>query len=191
MPSKTFLAKVLDPKLIEKQNAAFHRMSNKRQRVAIAEDVLAQLKLKKYLATPGTYVRSDKLEDIIDGVWDAEKGETVGALDLQTALLSKSPDCNVCGLGAAFCSMARLGDQAELSDVENIHEHLEPIFGMHQIALIEFAFEGEDAGGTAEDNLSEKETDACYRFYDKRPDEDKRLAAIFRNIVKNDGSFKP
>jgi hypothetical protein len=181
MPSKTSLASVLDPKRIEKQNAAFHRMSNKRQRIAIAEDVLAQLKTERYRAEQGTYVQAYGLENLLE----------TKSVDLQTVLLGDAPQCNVCGLGAAFCSMARLGDQATLDDVNNIHTMLEPIFGWQQVVLIESAFEGDDFSSGQHYILSEEEIKACQNFFDKRPDDNKRLAAIFRNIIKNEGTFKP
>ncbi len=158
-------------------------MSHAKQRVAIAYDVLAQIKMKKYHAEPMTYVEVPGASDKID--------DSDGALDLQKVLLSNSPDCNVCGLGAAFCSMARLGDEVDLADGDGyvIHKTLKPIFGMHQIGLIEYAFEGHDAADMQ--LLSENEEKACGRFFKKRPDDDKRLAAIFRNIIKNNGTFKP
>lgn len=170
----------MDSKLIEKQNKAFHKSSKKKQRIAIAKDVLAQLKAKKYVAKTGDYVRSNYLSEL----------DRSNKLDLQKALLDKAPECTVCGLGAAFCSMARLGDRVQLNDVNKIHEVLEPIFGMHQVELIEHAFEGMCID-ISNDYLSDKEESSCERFCNKRPEKAKRLAAIFRNIIKNDGVFKP
>jgi hypothetical protein len=184
MPTASSLAKLLDPKRIEKQNAAFHRMSNKRQRIAIAEDVLAQIKARRYVAEPGTYVHSDELNNLVSDQTNEEP------FDLQKALLGKAPECNVCGLGAAFCSMARLGDRVGMEDADEVHVHLKPIFGGHQLVLIESAFEGDDFSGSNWD-LSEEELKACMKFHAKYSDDDKRLAAIFRNVVKNNGTFKP
>lgn len=179
------LASIFDPKQIEKQNAAFHRMSKKRQRIAIAKDVLAQLKREKYVAVRGSYVVSYDLDQLSFQETDEHP------FDLQEALLGNAPECSVCGLGAAFCSMARLGDKVELEDVPDIYEHLEPVFGMHQLALIEYAFEGCDSGYEGNNNLSEEEVATCVRFCKKWPDHDKRLAAIFRNVVRNEGTFRP
>lgn len=181
MPSISEINKLLDHKRIEKQNKRFHKLSRRKQRLAIAKDVLAQLKAKKYVAEPGTYIH------VLEALFDSN-GEQK---DLQKVLLSTAAECNVCGLGAAFCSMARLGDEVTASDgeVENIHKTLKSIFSERQIALIEYAFEGADAGDL--NILSENEADACGRFYEKRGNDDKRLAAIFRNIIKNDGTFKP
>lgn len=179
------IKELLDPKRIEKQNAAFHRLSNKRQRIAIAKDVLEQIRLKTYVAVPGTYVDSETLSDLADKAdMDSED------FDLQKALLGNAPECEVCGLGAAFCSMARLGDKVSFEVADAPHESLTPIFGLQQVSLIEYTFEGGDAGG-GEENLSGEEIQAARRFYRKYPKADKRLAAIFRNIVKNDGTFKP
>lgn len=192
MSKKNRLAKLLDPKRIEKENKKFQKLSPRKQRIAIAEDVVEQVKVRAYLATTSLYVQSSTLEDAIDGKWNEEKRTYTGGIDLQTALLKGVPDCQVCGLGAAFCSMARLGDQVELSDADNIHDTLEPIFGAHQLALIEYAFEGDDAGGTSEDaGMSEEEMEACVNFHEKYPDDNKRLRAIFKNVIKNDGSFEP
>ena len=97
------ISNVLDPKFIEKQNKAFHRMSKKRQRIAIAEDVLLQLKMKRYIATTGTY------EDIILSTGERLSNDRLSyGEDLQMCLLTRTQECNVCGLGAAFLSLARL-----------------------------------------------------------------------------------
>jgi hypothetical protein len=165
---------LLDPKLIEKQNKAFHRMSKKNQRLAIAKDVLAQLRLKKYRATPGAYFSSQEVDDAIDEIEI-----------LQEVLLEKSPVCNVCALGSAAVSLCRLGDEADIHDVSSPHALLHEIFG-DQIQLMELAFEGEDIN----DDWDELPKEAI-RFYERYPDDTKRLAAIFRNIIRNEGTFKP
>src|SRR5208282_271957 len=176
-----------DPKQIENQNKKFHKMSYRKQRLAIAEDVLRQIKLKKYVATVGSYVRSYLAEKLIN-----ESRQNDQVLDFQKVLLANTPECQVCGLGAAFCSMARLGDEVQMDDSSEIHEHLTAIFGGHQVSLIEHAFEGFDAGGNEETSpISENEKVACRKFFDKRPSDSKRLAAIFRNIIKHDGKFRP
>lgn len=184
---------VFDAKRIEKQNAAFHKMSNKKQRMAIAKDVLAQLKLKKYVASPGHYVYSSKLNELenLHNTANYRADDMVQAFDFQKALLVNAPECNVCGLGAAFCSMARLGDDLTTDDANDIHEVLSPIFGRTQVALIEYAFEGWDVNGDASENLTDHQMDKCTHFYGKHSNDDKRLGAIFKNVIKNNGKFKP
>ena len=180
--------KLLTPEELEKRNAAFHKLSKRQQRLAIAEDVLAQLRAKKYQARPGTYAESDVV-DVIDD-------NTGGNFDLQRCLLTKSPECNVCALGASFVSLSRLGDKVDWSLSQAPHSSLEPIFGKMQVQLIEAAFEGwepdrDEEGNWITDPYSGA-TEATYNFCNKYElDANKRLAAIFKNIIRNDGTFVP
>jgi hypothetical protein len=183
------LNKLLDPKAIEKRNKAFHKLSNRKQRVAIAEDVLQQLKLKKYKAETGIYVYSRELHNLR---YDDEATQP-GTFDLQKTLLGDTPQCDVCGLGAAFCSLARLGNNVTLDDADSdsIHRTLTPIFGKKQVAMIENAFEGKTINEHAGYELSDRKTRATEAFYNKYDNDKDRLKAIFKNVIKNDGTFKP
>jgi hypothetical protein len=179
---------LLDPKEIEKRNKVFHKMSKKQQRLAIAKDVLAQLRAKKYQARPGTYADSEVM-NVIDA-------NTYGNFDLQQCLLSKNPECEVCALGASFVSLSRLGDKVDWSLSQAPHSSLDPIFGKKQVQLIEAAFEGWEPDRDEEGNWITDPytgaTEATYNFCNKYElDANKRLAAIFKNIIKNDGVFIP
>jgi hypothetical protein len=156
-----------DAKAIEKRNKSFWKMPEKQQRVEIAKDVLLQLKAKNYLAQPGTYVHSDTLNDL-----ELQQEP----FDFQQTLLIKSPECEVCGIGALFCSIARVGDRISYRD--NIFHSLKLVFDRDQIDLIEGAFEGWGYRGKG-----------IREFYHKYPDPNKRLAAIMRNIIKNEGEL--
>ena len=171
--------KELDPKLIERQNQVFHRLSKKQQRIAIAKDVLKQIKLKRYKAQPDTYVNILGLRN---------KGYNLGSSSqFQEALLTENPSCNVCGIGAAFCSMARLGDGVNLWS--DYHDKLLAMFSRRQVYLIEAAFEGKQIRFDSRlSSTDQKSTREFYRKYSKSSD---RLAAIFRNILRNEGTFKP
>ena len=166
------ISNVLDPKFIEKQNKAFHRMSKKKQRIAIAEDVLLQLKMKTYTATTGVY------EHVILSTGRCLQDDD----DLQLCLLNGTQECNVCGLGAAFLSLARLGDRVSLDECE--HSVLSEIFTADQVDLIEHAFEG-----WVIDHSDMPNDYTPVKFFQKYPDPTKRMAAIFKNIIKNDGKF--
>ena len=183
----TTLKAVLDPKLIEKQNKEFQKLSKKQRRLAIARDVLSQLRAKKFIAQTGIYLRAD----------DLKNEEAAEPVDLQCFLLQTNPQCTVCGIGAAVCSLARLGDEVQYGsegafrDNTDYHGKLRPVFSEKQIHLIEWAFEGRETTDEAYDFLSTKERLSAEKFFTKHPNTDKRLAAIFRNIVKNNGTFKP
>jgi hypothetical protein len=166
MPVATKPLTLLDPKLIEKQNKAFWKMSKKKQRVEIAKDVLLQLKAKNYLAQPGIYVRSNTLNS-----WEYQQ-----EFDFQQVLVTQSPKCEVCGIGALFCSMARVGDRISYRD--DLWDSLKLVFDRRQIDLIEGAFEGWGYRGKG-----------ILEFYNKYPTPNKRLAAIMRNIIKNEGEL--
>lgn len=190
---KTLATIAFDPKRIEKRNAAFSRMPNHRKRMAIARDVLAQIEAKRYLAKTGSYVVSRGLNERVYGdvhsVRTDEHGRAIPQMSLQEALLEDAAaQCNVCALGSAFCSMARLEGGLTLRQVCGIHETLTPIFGQNQVALIEYAFEGCYSGSGL--ILTSAENEQCSRFHDKYDDDSKRLEAIFTNIVRNKGTFK-
>ena len=154
------LAYVLDPKRIEKRNKAFHKLSPIKKRIAIAEDILLQIKKEKYVATPGTYIYGEGMN------WDASPKV------LQEFLL-KGPECQVCGIGAAFLSLARLGNKISLN--LDFKETIAEVFGVDEMYLIENLFEGWTDG----------ETEEAIAFVKKYPDPTKRLKAIFKNIAKH------
>jgi hypothetical protein len=180
--------KLLTPEELEKRNAAFHKLSKRQQRIAIAKDVLSQLRLRKYKVKTGVYFRSDVLSNYFfeGGVYMASPKPP---MDLQTCLLTKNPQCTVCALGSAFTSLSRLGDEVEFAQRERPHASLFPIFGEKQVHLIETAFEGLEVSWY---KLSQKQLRKAYSFFKKyEPSANKRLAAIFRNIIRNEGTFKP
>lgn len=175
----------VDLKALEKSNEKFHKLSKKKQRLAIAHDVVQQVKMKKFIASPGIYHRIGT-----DGPLSLDETSRLYS-DMQKFLLESEKACNVCGLGAAFCSLARLGD--ETSWASRDRWALKPIFGYDQLALIEMAFEGWGFDRAEEEGLdvSKEEVARTRDFYRRRPDASKRLVAIFNNIIKNDGTFKP
>ena len=186
---KTGLTAALSAEEIAKQNKAFRRMSKKRQRLAIANDVLAQLKAKKYVATRGTYHAIDKHLYWSDPYGEYQKAYLSMEIDMQKALLKNTVACEVCGLGAAFCSLSRLGNEIRWD--EDDHQVLYPIFSKDQIDMIETAFEGWGKETVSYNgmNLDDSIIKKTMRFYRKYPDDNKRLAAIFRNIIRHDGIF--
>jgi hypothetical protein len=72
---------------------------------------------------------------------------------------------------------------------------LQKHFSQTQLEMIECAFEGgkihnlHKVDGTP--LISEVMEQKCAKFYDKYEDSRKRLAAIMRNMIKNNGIFKP
>lgn len=166
--------KALTPEELKKRNAAFWRLSKEKQRLAIAHDVIEQVKRQRFIGQGGSYVAFENI------LFAYKK--------LQRKLLTSDMSCAVCGLGAAIVSAIRLGNKLSLRPVIyglGPHAQLECIFDSYQLALIESAFEGDSFGILAfEDNRPFK----AYR--EKYPDNSKRLVAIYQNIIRNDGVFK-
>lgn len=153
--------KLFDPKAIERRNKAFHKLSKTKQRIAIAKDVLLQLRKEMYVAKPGTYIDGKGLD------WHSEPQV------LQEYLLKPEVECQVCGIGAAFLSLARLGNKVSLQ--YDYKETLRNIFGADEVHLIEAIFE----------DWTQGESEKVVRFVKKYPDPTKRLTAIFKNIAKH------
>ena len=168
--------------------AQFKKLSKKKQRVTVAEDVIAQLEAKTLKAGQGLfldiYVDNDDNESFLEE--DARK------------FFSQAPDkniqCTACGLGSMMVAKARLENHATVDDVatdtisgEDIEIILMQIFSSDTIRNIEVCFE------------------KGYGFYDENDDEDQpaikfgkrfrnpnnRLIAICKNIIKNEGEFIP
>jgi len=110
-------------------------------------------------------------------------------------------NCTVCALGASILSKARLFDDYRFR-VNDSYEHFHggaEIFGINQALLIEAAFEQTreliDDGGVFRDGRTfkfpEGQVDRAVKFGKRYGESEKRLAAIMRNVVKNEGVFVP
>ena len=174
---------------IKKWNDYFKSLTKPQQRVAIAEDVIQQVKKKKYTIETGNYVKFN--EDNFD--FD---------LDIQSNF--DKVNCSVCALGACLLSTTKFKNKLTFDDVSLIDSYSSTwnlflnLFTSHQLLLIENAFEGVlfYSCRVGEDKftarLTEKEEEKCNLFYDKYfTDDTKRLIAIMENIIANNGTFKP
>lgn len=150
--------------------ARFESLSPSAQRVAIAKDALAQLNASTYRAAH-TYC-------------DLKK--TVPAdVPLHESLRS-IPRCYVCARGALFLSAVRKSnnftpdyDTSHISDDEFAPVE-DRFFTRKQCDLIEAVYEGFP-------NMTPSGSD----FHDHYSNDNERLAAILRNIIKNNGTFIP
>jgi hypothetical protein len=156
----------------------------------IAQDVLAQLKAKRYVAESGCWVRIHYSP--------ATVAETDSVQELFVE--KKIESCNVCALGGLFMSCTNFNNNTLLKDLDSVSEYLgslvdegkklsnklNSIFTTNQLKLIESYFEAND--GFFRDYY---EGDRIEAFYNKYPSEKKRLQLIMENIVENDGTFVP
>lgn len=178
-------------KALQKENAAFNRLSKAAKRVALAKDVLEQIKAKRYSPTSGVYVEVNATEAA------EEFGlSNLDDLEANKALLTGMASCTVCAKGALFMSHVMKTndctiDQANNSDdSDSIGDRLDDIFDRDQLDLIESAFERDSnhcSGTDNSDDLVDKAVDFGYKYSNS----DKRLIGIMNNIIKNKGIFKP
>jgi len=164
---------------IEKWNLYFKSLTKAEKKIAIAKDVLTQLKIKKYKANSGSYI---KLNDYKFGMED----------DVQYNF--DKIKCDVCALGSAAMSCIKYTNNVKFKDVyfseDNIFKELIKIFTKKELVLMEYCFEGfeYDFIGMSYNwriLLFKKEIEKTRSFYEKYTDSDKRLKAIMNIVIKN------
>jgi hypothetical protein len=196
-PEEMRLAERIADQAIRDQaaNARFAKASAREKRLTIAHDVLAWLRVQKikpmhgYLVLPwrATGERSDKVED--DG-------------------------CHACALGAVFaCAVDRMAmplsgglDKSEdepYYDANEMRNTLKPYFSNGQLRLIETAYEKQDFSGGEDQAFVNNEWGTftevtrsnvwgrAVDFGRRYPSDRGRMRAIMRNIIANNGTFKP
>jgi len=153
--------------------------------VAIAKDVLAQLRSKRYIAEEGDYVDFSNWSDI-----NEEE-------DIQSNF-NTIKECKVCALGSAALSCIKYTNNSSFEDAqyqrENFWDQLLKVFTKKELVLMEYAFEGfkGDSSGKANDwkvKLPYKLIDKTLAFCEKYKNQNKRLKAIMKNIIENEGKF--
>ena len=174
-------------------NAEFKKATKAQKRVMIAQDVLAQLKAKRYVAESGCWVQPNYNPT---NTWADKYTESVQELFLE----KKIESCNVCALGGLFMSCTNFNNNTLLKDLddvsynlgalvddkEKLSNKLNSIFTTNQLKLIESYFEAND--GFFQDS---DEDDRIEAFCDKYTSDKKRLQLIMENIVENNGTFVP
>lgn len=173
--------------------------------VEIAKEVQKELKAKKFIAQPSTYVR-----------FPCPGKELPQSMELQDILKKNTAPCKVCALGAMFTAqVAKYDDYAIDRDKINFGEinlnkkdiftKLEEAFTSEEMVYIEAAFERDIITSSEQDNIGFDE-DLAKRAkrmfmivsdYDDGEPEDmeeslnpeERLMAICQNIIDNKGNF--
>jgi hypothetical protein len=183
-------------KKLKARNAAFRKLPRAMQRVAIAEDVIAQLRAKKFVAY-STYFGWGNIarnghdgDDNISGIADANEA----GVDLSACISQVT--CSVCGIGSLFASAVLNANKLKLNlntlgERAAEVEYLKRWFSEKQLDLVEAFFERWD------------EYDRVYKgihigsyvirnspIY-REQDDTKRLKKIMENIISNNGKFDP
>lgn len=179
-------------------------MTKAEKRVAVARDVLAQIRAKTIKPSRGNYIAATL--SVIP-----REGDDVQALLRD----GKVKSCQSCALGSAFLSYARLYDNVKVEPygefspemdypsvggaipTKRIHgdrptDTLELVFDPKQLELIEHAFEAPSRNVSIPDyELTEADIALAKKYGKRYRKDDERLVAIMRNIVRNKGTFKP
>lgn len=198
--------------------AQFNKLSKAKKAVLVAQDVLEQIKIKKYIPNVGAYYRHPILKENISLEKQINKN------------FDKIESCEVCALGSMLLSCTHLGNKLTTSDFNinwnvdidnlrnsNIEKLFTSIFSSKTLLIIEVCFESytswkklnsktilkyEKNFNFKENNirygarilnqsLSFEETLACNKIFRKFKNPTNRLKYICNNIIANNGQFKP
>lgn len=167
---------------LEAQNAWFASLSVAEKKMAIAQDVIDQVRAEQYVARKGQYfVLPD--EDF-DNVCEGNPQE----------MLVEGTVCKVCAMGAIFASRIRLGNS--VSEVGSygsmdlpILAAVEGVFTYDEMKVIETGFEGSVYGFYPEDDNVIKLRRAATNFAYSVGDPQERLIAMMYGIINNNGNI--
>lgn len=158
-----------------------------KNKIVIAEDVIAQIKAKKFIPTSGVYASFPI---------NLTEGD-----DLQEKLagLKRGQACEVCGIGSAFLSCVAIHDDYtvdekdenyQIIDEDKMRKKLKEFFTVNELAVIEACFEVEsgflDRDGATVDP---EELESSSGFVDilHEMDETERLLWIMQSVINLDG----
>ncbi len=119
-----------------------------------------------------------------------------GNFQLKTLLQIPHTSCRVCGIGALFVSLVTRVNKATLGESQGddaMRAKLAPYFSKEQRVLIESAFERRECIGSEaikETTSLGNKVEAAIIFGEKFDNDDDRLKAICKNIIRN-GKFDP
>lgn len=187
----------------DQQVQAFESLPQWKQRVAIAQDVIASINAGVLKTRPQAYIAGKLPAKLAQkDVWKAVKPDEAEAVQRK---------CTACALGSMFLAKIKLGNQVHWGDlnvshneeievdVDSLFEHLLHYFSKKQICLIESAYEQHlrrfsDFGSythivnryPADDDEAQ-----ALKFGSRFQNHKDRLLAIMQNIVDHDGEFVP
>lgn len=181
-----------------KKTKPVSRMTKAEKVVVIAQDVIRMINAKKF--------------KVLDshGYINVRIPATVKADEQLQKHLSKLQDCEVCALGACMLAKVDKFDDCKVRDLfgtgsdisdngvdsfgfeetnrDSITEQLRGIFDENQMSLIEDAFESSDYQYDLEELTYSRAYEIFGSYYEDSSD---RLKAIMKNIIDNNGVFKP
>lgn len=196
------------------------RLSKVERRLIVVKDAISQLKKEIYDAESGTfiniidYIVDDNSVTVVNDIQgstfitdsELKKAEKVcNSISIQPLLekffKNKNNSCRVCARGALLLSTIHKENKFNLTELVHTEDNggsydprgkgdikLKTLFSEKQICMMETAFEGDNLN---EDYLEYDISNKCILFGEMFKDDNKRLLAIFNNVVKNNGLFVP
>lgn len=166
----------------------------------IAQDVIAQIKAKRYEAAHFTWVELlDKDGPVLEPALEFGRDASIRELFLG----KKIANCECCALGAMFMSCTlynnktsaeQFDDQITFGSFDWLVEErgkltngLNTFFSPEQLQLVEAIFE-RDSGAFQAPASKQAAVDTWRELY---PEPKDCMIAIMENIIKNKGTFKP
>ncbi len=204
---------------IARRNKIFSAATAAEKRVLVAKDVIAQIKLKRVVPASGVWIDPKRYEPL-NLVGDETVAAQSIQRDLLTGELDRCSCCAL-GAVFVSCTLfnnqttvkdldnARFGLGDSVEEDEKLSNGMNRVFSRAQLALIEQAFEsghgqfGLDLGADedvdsvdlgddeAVDSVVPAATRKLLLWQKKYPDDKDRLIAIMKNIIENNGTFKP
>ena len=166
---------------IKETNISFNKVSNQEKVVMLAQDVLYRISIQNLIPKNG---------DILDigPFFKYRKNKSIKSI-------INTEKCIVCAKGALFCAYIgrvnklKIGDYEEFNNYKDIvHQRLEELISLEQLDLIEIAFEGKSYLRIC------KNSDlivTASNYFTTYVNPLTRLKAIMKNIISNNGVFKP
>lgn len=172
------------------KTATFNKLPKQRQRRLILLDVLKQLKSPVVKVQPMTYFIAQFKPSVLPQHARKDTIELQNKLPLMT-------HCEVCAKGALFLSAVTLGNNCQVLNLEEVElgdgqrvfsRTIARYFSQKTLDLAETAFEVSQSTPYSEPTTPYEH---AINFGCKYPDPTKRLIAIIKNMLKNNGVFKP
>lgn len=189
---------------IAERNKAYKAMTTRQKAVAVAMDVISQIKAKKYTPENLTYFKFEKQISYLHCNITKEVDTS-----LQVAL--ETEPCQVCAIGATFASCVRLGNSARTSGIigasnpaKYMFTHTRAAFTSREMRAMEIVFEYTEVleltnffGQTDIERLVTYRNSITEKYMSiKRgwisavvPEPAALLIGIMNNVIANDGLF--
>lgn len=161
------------------------------KRIAIAKDVIAQIKIGAYIPTQDTYAVIGDGKELDDAYEfgaddDCDIRKTWEDINIMPNAQNR---CKVCADGAIFVSGVKLFNNITFDQADGAKQCAIRYFGQKQADLIERAFEGWDMAGFSDNYSCYDGNSPTVKFYNKYENAKDRMIAIMKNIIKNNGTF--